>query len=75
MSLLTGNQTVLGAATYVSLTGPRDSTGGCRSNVADKLGVSLSQFASMVHIVNHPGMNKRPIRGRSSETSVSPHHS
>jgi hypothetical protein len=44
------------------LTEPPDSTGGYHSALADKLGVSLSQYhPTMVHIANHPGMNNRPV--------------
>jgi hypothetical protein len=41
-------------------TGPPDSTGGCQSALVDKLGVSPGP-SSMVHIINHPGMNIRPV--------------
>jgi hypothetical protein len=44
------------------LTGLPDSTGGCKSPLVDKVGVSLSQYHhTMVHIANHTGMNNRPI--------------
>jgi hypothetical protein len=44
------------------LTGPPASIGGCQSALADKLGVSLSQYHhTTVHIANHPGMNNGPV--------------
>jgi hypothetical protein len=40
----------------------RRTTGGCQSVLVNKFGVSLSQYHhTMVHIANHPGINKRPV--------------
>jgi hypothetical protein len=54
--------TSTGAAIEMSLlTGPPDSSEGCQSALVDKFGVSPIS-SSMVHITNHPGMNRRPIK-------------
>jgi hypothetical protein len=56
------------------LTGPPDSTGGCQSALVDELGVSPSRYHhAMIHIAITWG-EQQARRGRSSETSVSPHH-
>jgi hypothetical protein len=45
VKMLTGNQSVLGAAKEISvLTGPSDSSGGCQSALVDKLGVRPKQY-------------------------------
>jgi hypothetical protein len=57
MSLLAGNQPVLGAATEMSLlTGPPNSTGVCQRALVDKLGVSSSQY-------HHPWSTLQITRG------------
>jgi hypothetical protein len=62
MSLLTGNQPVLGLPKMSLLTGPPESTGDCQSALVDKLGVSLNRYHhTMVHIANHPGMKNGPV--------------
>jgi hypothetical protein len=56
MSLLIGNQPVLGAAKEMSLLrGPPDSTGGCQSALVDKLGV-----IAPVNIIIHGPHHKSP---------------
>jgi hypothetical protein len=46
----------------LTLTGLPDSTGGYQSALVEKLGVGLSQYhQTMVNVVNHPGMNNRPV--------------
>jgi hypothetical protein len=77
MTLLTGNQPVLGAATVMSLlTGPPDSTGGCQSALAVKLGVSPSQYHHPWSTSPVARVEQKARRGRSSETSklVTCHH-
>jgi hypothetical protein len=75
MSLLTGKQPVLGAATEMSLLtrGP-DSTGGSQSALVDKLEVSPIS-SSMVYIAKSTGDEQKAHTGISSEMSVLPHHS
>jgi hypothetical protein len=52
-----------------------NSTGGCQSSLADKLGVSPSQYHNPWSTLQITGDEQKARTGRSSETSVSSHHS